>query len=158
MYPYILPHFYPRSPCGERLAVLVFELVQPVISIHALLAESDMPEEDMILDEQIISIHALLAESDFSLLCRILFRRYFYPRSPCGERQRVTMDSYLEFIISIHALLAESDLKALYTILSLKNFYPRSPCGERLMRYRINARYTKNFYPRSPCGERHRAG
>ena len=156
MYPYILPHFYPRSPCGERLAVLVFELVQPVISIHALLAESDMPEEDMILDEQIISIHALLAESDFSLLCRILFRRYFYPRSPCGERQRVTMDSYLEFIISIHALLAESDsrtliVKRIETIflstLSLRratgvcirsrtlivNFYPRSPCGERLL-------------------------
>ncbi len=34
-----------------------------IISIHALLAESDM-EEDMILEEQIISIHALLAESD----------------------------------------------------------------------------------------------
>ena len=34
-------NFYPRSPCGERLAVsAVLELI-PLISIHALLAESD---------------------------------------------------------------------------------------------------------------------
>ena len=34
-------HFYPRSPCGERLAITIRGLVAPVISIHALLAESD---------------------------------------------------------------------------------------------------------------------
>ena len=33
--------FYPRSPCGERLALAIRGLVAPVISIHALLAESD---------------------------------------------------------------------------------------------------------------------
>ena len=60
--------------------------------------------------------------------------KYFYPRSPCGERlekvpadvyyqaflstlslrraTRVTMDSSLESNISIHALLAESDSKS----------------------------------------------
>ena len=36
-----ITHFYPRSPCGERLSALhnIFKLL--AISIHALLAESD---------------------------------------------------------------------------------------------------------------------
>ena len=37
-------------------------------------------------DSTLISIHALLAESD---VCQLLLNRlfvYFYPRSPCGER------------------------------------------------------------------------
>ena len=36
-------------------------------------------------------------------------RRYFYPRSPCGERPEVPEDQYTALSISIHALLAESD-------------------------------------------------
>ena len=35
-------HFYPRSPCGERLLHAVDKLCLLVISIHALLAESDL--------------------------------------------------------------------------------------------------------------------
>ena len=34
---------------------------------------------------------------------------YFYPRSPCGERQRYTSHIKVLICISIHALLAESD-------------------------------------------------
>ena len=34
----------------------------------------------------VISIHALLAESDGILLDLTLHKRDFYPRSPCGER------------------------------------------------------------------------
>ena len=34
---------------------------------------------------------------------------YFYPRSPCGERRRVVVDTTYTGAISIHALLAESD-------------------------------------------------
>ena len=34
-------HFYPRSPCGERLAYPDMIICTNVISIHALLAESD---------------------------------------------------------------------------------------------------------------------
>ena len=55
------------------------------ISIHALLAESDMMVQFQTAFIQ-ISIHALLAESDPGLLTPLLGRRYFYPRSPCGER------------------------------------------------------------------------
>ena len=35
-------HFYPRSPCGERLDFPVSGFTASPISIHALLAESDL--------------------------------------------------------------------------------------------------------------------
>ena len=56
-------NFYPRSPCGERhLQRLLYE-ANSYISIHALLAESDL-KQFVIGDVMGISIHALLAESD----------------------------------------------------------------------------------------------
>ena len=79
-------HFYPRSPCGERLAQLYSILCCDNISIHALLAESDRNSQN-IKRRHKISIHALLAESDA-------------PQPPQGESS---------IKISIHALLAESD-------------------------------------------------
>ena len=79
------------------------------ISIHALLAESDVTQSIASLDDIMISIHALLAESDE------------VPRGCC-----VTIA-----VISIHALLAESDPPAPLTLPPSANFYPRSPCGER---------------------------
>ena len=80
-------NFYPRSPCGER------RLRPPApprrkfyISIHALLAESDA--ETAKTSNAVTKFLSTLSlrRATFSLLCRILFRRYFYPRSPCGER------------------------------------------------------------------------
>ena len=124
-------HFYPRSPCGERLR-RVLELRQALgISIHALLAESDRPI-DVPQYHILISIHALLAESDCYSLRHSTQSRYFYPRSPCGERLYLTnyhftllfiflstlslrratslgLLGWLRVLISIHALLAESD-------------------------------------------------
>ena len=41
--------FYPRSPCGERLAVFFLDLVALAISIHALLAESDCISAGVVL-------------------------------------------------------------------------------------------------------------
>ena len=56
-------YFYPRSPCGERRSSFVLHLSNQIISIHALLAESD---DDLQVPASVskISIHALLAESD----------------------------------------------------------------------------------------------
>ena len=79
-------NFYPRSPCGERLRYVTFSSCFHVISIHALLAESDLGFQLAHADVVTISIHALLAESD-SL------------NRQCSITQG----------ISIHALLAESD-------------------------------------------------
>ncbi len=78
-----------------------------------------------------ISIHALLAESDLGNVAAGLHMSNFYPRSPCGERlfeyiqagtgilflstlslRRATPSLYQlydTYAISIHALLAESD-------------------------------------------------
>ena len=80
-----------------------------VISIHALLAESDYRQGQNILDALPISIHALLAESDALPGFFICGVDNFYPRSPCGERLCI---GPLIFNVQPH-------------------FYPRSPCGER---------------------------
>ena len=102
----------------------------------------------------IISIHALLAESDHTLSSRVSPLSNFYPRSPCGERhagrfQPVRESGFLStlslrratlhflavvraFRISIHALLAESDAVTTVVVDPSRDFYPRSPCGERL--------------------------
>ena len=79
----------------------------------------------------VISIHALLAESDRTSSGILAISLHFYPRSPCGERQR--QPGYLFFIhlISIHALLAESDASHFMPSIGTFHFYPRSPCGER---------------------------
>ncbi len=57
-------NFYPRSPCGERRPIDSIAIPSIRISIHALLAESDIADRyEMGIIRQ-ISIHALLAESD----------------------------------------------------------------------------------------------
>ena len=78
-----------------------------------------------------ISIHALLAESDLYTLTRCASHRLFLStlslrRATPGESgQRRWLD------ISIHALLAESDHSRRSRKQRHPNFYPRSPCGER---------------------------
>ena len=83
------------------------------ISIHALLAESDIAH---LVRPQAspISIHALLAESDSLFLPSYTVTYNFYPRSPCGERPALPYALKADFEISIHALLAESDGKCIY--------------------------------------------
>ena len=57
-------HFYPRSPCGERPDGRTDPRGGRFISIHALLAESDLDAAQAMLVHDPMSIHALLAESD----------------------------------------------------------------------------------------------
>ena len=171
----LIHHFYPRSPCGERHLRVLDGSKSSIISIHALLAESDgrpkrLKSRRIVFLSTLslrratsadcncrsarpISIHALLAESDNANLGRhrgndhfyprspcgerqrlwtILYScPDFYPRSPCGERQRLGLLGWLRTLISIHALLAESDRGGDFTYHFMPNFYPRSPCGER---------------------------
>ena len=108
------------------------------ISIHALLAESDLINTYHRIFGGGISIHALLAESDFTCAGWFQVIYNFYPRSPCGERlflvfgvsficiflstlslRRATAADISErrgANISIHALLAESDLFLVFGI------------------------------------------
>ena len=169
-------HFYPRSPCGERLQRPAFSSPCRRISIHALLAESDSGR-----------CQPHFAQDVF--LSTLSLRR----ATKIAEACSCTMD------ISIHALLAESDFASdnmddmaakFLSTLSLRRatgkmvqfthcfpyFYPRSPCGERrapsgatlkilLFLSTLSLRRATHqpvvqrqpgadFYPRSPCGER----
>ena len=146
-------HFYPRSPCGERRPFRMFIITIIQISIHALLAESDLPPPISCFSLSSISIHALLAESDWAWTGGLSYERYFYPRSPCGERPQTATKWASSAKISIHALLAESDFKIGKNFTDRSYFYPRSPCGERRV-VSIQVGGDIYFYPRSPCGER----
>ena len=101
------------------------------ISIHALLAESDtlmnniifMPREFLsTLSLRRATARSKRANRNIAFLSTLSLRRatisglrhkcasfYFYPRSPCGERQRANRLADAPPHISIHALLAESD-------------------------------------------------
>ena len=148
--------FYPRSPCGERLPVVLFCNNPKIISIHALLAESD-PQHQVLwppvkLFLSTLSLRRATRKTDVPGASE----KYFYPRSPCGERQQAKnqQPDDLTFLstlslrratthpigvlvtiikISIHALLAESDFKPPVKTHRQEHFYPRSPCGERLI-------------------------
>ena len=123
-----------------------------MISIHALLAESDhhkmryYPWISEFLST--LSLRRATAPADpiFPMgvfLSTLSLRRatrgkfikwkinhHFYPRSPCGERRG----------------LLHHTQRARY-------FYPRSPCGERPS-FLSGRSCFSDFYPRSPCGER----
>ena len=140
---------------GREISIHALDLLgwlRVLISIHALLAESDWLRCWQLAARD-ISIHALLAESDLWVLMGGLNCNDFYPRSPCGERLTLICDVIAEITISIHALLAESDPVWILRVTSKTHFYPRSPCGERPLSKTI-PRGGHNFYPRSPCGER----
>ena len=147
----------------------------------------------------IISIHALLAESDASHLSKFDTSQNFYPRSPCGERPQAIYPSSTPPKISIHALLAESDSvsewTAIWTLSFLSTLSLRRATSIRIASnfqstflstlslrratvklFRQNYEcfisihallaesdtlgcsrdaHSRDFYPRSPCGERH---
>ena len=100
-----------------------------------------------------VSIHALLAESDLTSLFRPVKEQSFYPRSPCGERhtgqpvrglpscfyprspcgERLaagTVCRQMQGFLSTLSLRRATQPPPLL-IVELTSFYPRSPCGER---------------------------
>ena len=124
-----------------------------LISIHALLAESDRrPGGPWNKRPRFLSTLSLRRATVVCGCPRVDFG-HFYPRSPCGERPAPQQENGQAATISIHALLAESDAALSGGTLSDVDFYPRSPCGERLQRGPW-PHQRGHFYPRSPCGER----
>ena len=149
----IAVYFYPRSPCGERrLAGLIrvdtrrflstlslrratffyhFFAFCYVISIHALLAESDINNQYRLrrnivflstlslrratktareaAKDKGISIHALLAESDQPADTQQARHRTFLSTLSLRRATRLSGGVVPNQHISIHALLAESD-------------------------------------------------
>ena len=171
-------YFYPRSPCGERpikrergyysytflstlslrRATRAWPNIGPAkwISIHALLAESDLYQHGRPA-RRVISIHALLAESDFTvkvgrsnrnISIHALLAESDILGNPCAGCPAISIHALLaesDYLrlknskkrhnISIHALLAESDRPGITRYYPGRNFYPRSPCGERQAGY-----------------------
>ena len=109
-------YFYPRSPCGERQDPISSTSDIYKISIHALLAESDQPQQSVQDNSLIISIHALLAESDV--------------------RYHVSSRIFWEFLSTLSLRRATRPAQAKQPT-PPSYFYPRSPCGERLLGYKI---------------------
>ena len=113
--------FYPRSPCGERLYLIVL-LIRGALFLSTLSLRRATASEGAVAGYQIISIHALLAESDANWFDLWGWAEYFYPRSPCGERHLRVVDGSKSSIISIHALLAESDAFIMTIITCIASF------------------------------------
>ena len=102
-------YFYPRSPCGERRIDEIGTIrITRFLSTLSLRRATTWQRGSRIT--YVISIHALLAESDPSTTATTCVAiANFYPRSPCGERRNRCCRSQSRTGISIHALLAESD-------------------------------------------------
>ena len=171
-----IPHFYPRSPCGERLHCVTLSALAPEISIHALLAESD--NRSPVIGSHYSNFYPRSpcgerpsgvescsnCSSNFYPRSPCGERRFhyfdlsgvwydFYPRSPCGERLLGNVVAGLLMLFLSTLSLRRATLVLVFTICLPRDFYPRSPCGER---HKQTAYFflSDDFYPRSPCGER----
>ena len=123
-----------------------------LISIHALLAESDRGAVICYLDN-IISIHALLAESDVTVL-GIQHRIGISIHALLAESDANAVDQILPGHISIHALLAESDHWQTKRHLKSSRISIHALLAESDTMPSSRHIGKANFYPRSPCGER----
>ena len=145
-----------------------------MISIHALLAESDQHQASLQrnqhqflstlslrratnihnFDERVLQFLSTLSlrRATQGKVCKALANRFL---STLSLRRATCSIAFIKdfYGISIHALLAESDAADRAYYLGAGHFYPRSPCGER-HDSPIYVRKIYNFYPRSPCGER----
>ena len=122
-----------------------------------------------------ISIHALLAESDPFLRFGRMTHRYFYPRSPCGER-RVIPEVYHDNMLFLSTLslrratprcrrhlrgpkflstlsLRRATLQALHRCV-IRPFLSTLSLRRATAKLYYFACPFLYFYPRSPCGER----
>ncbi len=109
-----------------------------MISIHALLAESDTNNVKVITGHsRFLSTLSLRRATRFQnpVKIEIVFLSTLSLRRATQKRQTL----YWLQDISIHALLAESDPRWTPVCLRCVHFYPRSPCGERHEFMRFNA-------------------
>ena len=173
-------YFYPRSPCGERRAVAGAVVVPVVISIHALLAESDARScLRRLTPPRFLSTLSLRRATATNrrpiffyrtFLSTLSLRRatsiidiinnvidHFYPRSPCGERRYQQTAYFFLSDISIHALLAESDRGRQPALSQSSAFLSTLSLRRATAAARTTRKSTTHFYPRSPCGERPRS-
>ena len=145
--------FYPRSPCGERQLILPVKFTAwAFLSTLSLRRATNLRVVDG-SRSSIISIHALLAESDRAESDQQHSPHNFYPRSPCGERRMIHTQRFCALIFLSTLSLRRATYSGHDQLALLLDFYPRSPCGERRPSA-MSSSGREYFYPRSPCGER----
>ena len=168
-------NFYPRSPCGERPTNRRPIFFGQAISIHALLAESDIMYALKLANTMLFLSTLSLRRATRNKKIYHLPPTNFYPRSPCGERQlrNPSRPGKINFyprspcgerpLILAHAMLYAKFLSTL----SLRRATTPARISSRLLAISIHALLaesdsapsitptaSRNFYPRSPCGER----
>ena len=146
------------------------------ISIHALLAESDVTIANNSLPRNDFYPRSPCGERLVDTSKDTIKATNFYPRSPCGERRRDDTSRSAGRCISIHALLAESDKDNADTVKAYAQFLStlslrRATTPHYSMTLKCQflstlslrratrgtgwiQRHRDDFYPRSPCGER----
>ena len=131
-----------------------FSIPSDNISIHALLAESDTPTLESLTPTQTFLSTLSLRRATRPVSALYSVNRYFYPRSPCGERlgtlrtvsvkktflstlslRRATVFLHfatLKFVFLSTLSLRRATIAMVGLSMFSSYFYPRSPCGERL--------------------------
>ena len=101
------------------------------ISIHALLAESDLGRVEVVLRILNFYPRSPCGERHKAPPYNLMIQQNFYPRSPCGERlnRNVANGEREEFLSTLS--LRRATFAAYPPVGSALYFYPRSPCGER---------------------------
>ena len=126
-----MPHFNPRSPCGERPFAPMFRAAMYYFNPRSPCGERR-------------PLRSYLSAG-----------YYFNPRSPCGERRPKTELSPIWTLFQSTLPVRGATGSRAWHWPPDNDFNPRSPCGERPApcRFWWSGGY---FNPRSPCGERRR--
>ena len=170
-------YFYPRSPCGERPTYRILRAKLSPISIHALLAESDLLRLLLLLISSLFLSTLSLRRATAPEGADIEHKMNFYPRSPCGERPDSLTDDVSTggFLSTLSLRRATYDTSSLMqcqakflSTLSLRRA-TREPTAFRTPHHKFLSTLSLRratpgkirilndilyFYPRSPCGER----
>ena len=101
--------FYPRSPCGERPAHWLRKSWESKFLSTLSLRRATVHTFYRIDGISIFLSTLSLRRATYAKSVHDKMHRYFYPRSPCGERRPRCAGIWF----------------------AACNFYPRSPCGER---------------------------
>ena len=147
-------HFYPRSPCGERLSNFILGGAAAKFLSTLSLRRATLVAALGGHGHPYFYPRSPCGERRNAAKQAESSAVYFYPRSPCGERPNLLVGSCVCLGISIHALLAESDFVAQSVQVLAKLFLSTLSLRRATLSWDSAKKIWRNFYPRSPCGER----
>ena len=146
-------NFYPRTPCGVRLALSYHVLRDLHISIHVPRAGYDGVQY-RIVQIQRISIHVPRAGYDMVPTMMPSSLSAFLSTYPVRGTTSVPVCSMVSPLISIHVPRAGYDVTISGPDGSTKIFLSTYPVRGTTGRSGPTASWKRHFYPRTPCGVR----